>query len=69
MSVEQLLADIRHDQEPIAHAASNLALVRIYLLTKALARLGCSCTQKTRETDIEAHEMFCQFRMAMQDMS
>jgi hypothetical protein len=38
-------------------------------LTKALAKLGCSCTQKTRETALEAHEVFCTYKMAMQDLT
>lgn len=62
MSVQELIADIRADKAREVES-------RIYRLTKALAHLGCSCTQKTRETDIEAHEVFCRFRQAMQDMS
>lgn len=41
---------------------------RIAKLTCALAKLGCSCTQKTRETDLEAHECFCLYKMAMEDI-
>lgn len=71
MNVEQLLADIRADQKTIAEAACNLgpAMVKINALTRALARLGCSCCVKTREVDLEAHEVFCLYRSAMEDMS
>lgn len=51
-------------------AASLLATANCTIqdLTKALAHLGCSCTVKTRETDVEAHQLFCRFRMKMQDI-
>lgn len=62
MSVQELIADIRADKAREVES-------RIYKLVKALARLGCSCTQKTCETDIDAHEVFCRFRLAMQDLS
>lgn len=51
-----------------ASHAAGLEL-KVNALTKQLAKLGCSCTQKTRETDLEAHERFCQFRMSMEDLN
>jgi hypothetical protein len=41
---------------------------RIRLLTKALAKLGCSCTTRTAEVELEAHQIFCRYRMKMEDM-
>ena len=61
MSVETLVADVRADK------ARELES-KIIRLTRALARLGCSCTQKTREMDVEAHERFCQYRMAVENL-
>lgn len=42
--------------------------VQVTKLTRALAKLGCSCTQKTRDPDLEAHEKFCLYKMAMEDI-
>lgn len=41
---------------------------RIQGLTKALAKLGCSCVCRTAEVDLEAHGPFCRYRMAMEDL-
>lgn len=38
-------------------------------LTKALAKLGCSCTQPSVSTALEAHTVGCRFRTAMQEIS
>jgi hypothetical protein len=38
-------------------------------LTKALAHLGCSCVVKTREVELEAHQVFCRYRSKMEDLS
>lgn len=51
-----------------ASHAADLEL-KVNALTKRLAKLGCSCCVKTRETDIEAHERFCQYRMALEDIN
>lgn len=37
-------------------------------LTKALAQLGCSCTVKTREIDLEAHGALCRYKQKMLDL-
>lgn len=50
-----------------ASHAAGLEL-KVNALTKALAKLGCSCTQKTRETELEAHEKFCTYKMVMEDL-
>jgi len=44
------------------------ANLQIQGLLKALAHLGCSCTCKTREVDLGAHELFCKFRMKAEDL-
>lgn len=41
---------------------------RYRLVVKALAKLGCSCVVKTAEVDLEAHQRFCRYRMAMEDI-
>ncbi len=41
---------------------------RIQGLVKALAKLGCSCVCKTAEVDLEAHDRFCRYRSAMEDL-
>lgn len=41
---------------------------RIAGLTKALAKLGCSCVCKTAEVDLEAHDRFCRYRNAIEDL-
>ena len=46
-------------------AESNL---QVQGLLKALAHLGCSCTCRTRETDLGAHDAFCKYRMKAEDL-
>ncbi len=41
---------------------------RIQGLVKALAKLGCSCVTRTTEVDLEAHQRFCRYKMAMEDL-
>lgn len=70
MSVEQLISDLRIDRVMFDAAVAMVeAAERIDKLTHALAHLGCSCTQKTREVDLEAHEIFCRYRNAMEDLT
>jgi hypothetical protein len=51
-----------------ASHAADLEL-KVNALTKQLAKLGCSCCVKTRETDLEAHEKFCSYKMAMETIN
>ena len=44
------------------------ANLQIQGLLKALAHLGCSCTCRSRETDLGAHETFCKYRMKAEDL-
>jgi len=44
------------------------ANVQIQGLLKALAHLGCSCTCRTREVDLGAHELFCKYRNKAEDL-
>lgn len=53
----------------VAAAMLATANIRLYKLEKALAKLGCSCTLKTREIEPEAHQQFCNFRVALEDLS
>lgn len=46
--------------------AEDTRIVRA--LTRACAKLGCSCTVRTAETNTTAHERFCNYRMAMENI-
>ncbi len=37
-------------------------------LIRALAKLGCSCTTRTAEVELEAHQQFCRYRMKIEDI-
>lgn len=59
----------KHGAIQLIDALLNDDTRRIRLLTKALAKLGCSCVTRTAEVELEAHDCFCKYRNAIEDMS
>ncbi len=56
------------NHDPMTAAVLAAAEIRVQLLIKALAQLGCTCHVKTRDVELDSHERFCKYRMKAEDL-